>query len=62
MKIAVEDLRFGSKKRAYDRLLVKSSCSRRLKCIGDASTIYAWDDYQEQHWQWAVVWINLSLE
>jgi hypothetical protein len=27
-------------KRAYERLLMKSSCSRRPQCIGDARTQY----------------------
>ena len=35
----------GTMKRAYENLL-KSSCSRRSQCIGDASTI---DDHQNSN-------------
>jgi hypothetical protein len=34
-----KELRLNIIKRAYDRLLVKYSCSRRLKDTGDASTM-----------------------
>ena len=34
-----KELRLGTIKRAYERLLVKPSCSRRPQCIGDANTM-----------------------
>ena len=34
-----KELRLGAMKRAYERLLVKPSFSRKLQCIGDASTM-----------------------
>jgi hypothetical protein len=37
-------------KRAYERLLVKHSYSRRHQCFGDASTI---NDQQEQQQEWS---------
>jgi hypothetical protein len=37
-------------KRAYERLLVKPSYSRRQQCFGDASTM---NDHQEQQQQWS---------
>ena len=37
-------LRLGTMKRAYERLLVKSSCIGRLQHIGNA---VPWDDHQE---------------
>jgi hypothetical protein len=35
----LKDLRLGTMKRAYDKLLVKPSCIGRLQQIGDASTV-----------------------
>jgi hypothetical protein len=32
-------LRVGTMKKAYERLMVKLSCSGSSRCIGDASTI-----------------------
>ena len=37
-------------KRAYERLLVKPSYSRKQQCFGDASTM---NDHQEQQQQWS---------
>ena len=52
-----KDLRLGTMKRAYERLLVKPSCSGRPQCIGDASTM-GWSPRTAV----AVECINLSLD
>jgi hypothetical protein len=44
-------------KKAYERLLVKSSYSGRQQCFGDANTM---NDHQEQQHQWSTG--NWSLE
>jgi len=51
-----KDLRIGTIKRAYERLLVRPSCSIRTQCIGDASTM-GWSPRTAA----AMEWINLSL-
>jgi hypothetical protein len=38
-KGSCKDMMLGTMKRAYGRLLVKPSCSRRQQCFGDASTM-----------------------
>jgi hypothetical protein len=41
-------------KRAYERLLVKTSYSGREQCFGDASTM---NDHQEEQQQWSTgIW------
>ena len=52
-----KDLKLGTMKRAYERLLVKPSCRGRPQCTGDASTM-GWPPRTAA----AVKWINLSLE
>jgi hypothetical protein len=44
-----KELSLGIIKRACERLLVKSSCSRRPQCVGDVSTMG--DAHQEQQQQ-----------
>jgi hypothetical protein len=39
-----KNFKLGTMKKAYEKLLVITSCSRRAQFIGDAST---WDDLQE---------------
>ena len=39
LKGSCKKLRFGTMKRAYERLLMKPSCSGRPQYIGDVSTI-----------------------
>ena len=52
-----KDLRLGTMKRVYERLLVKHSRSGRPQCIGDASTM-GWSPRTAA----TVEWIILSLE
>jgi hypothetical protein len=56
LKRHVKELRLGTIKRTYERLLVKPSCSERSHCIGDASTM-GWPPRIAA----AVEWINVSL-
>jgi hypothetical protein len=53
----VKDLRLGTMKRAYERLLVKPSWSGIPQCIGDVSTMGC-----SPRTATIGKWINLSLE
>ena len=48
--VHVKELRLGTMKRAYERLLVKPSCSGRQQCFGDASTMNDHQEEQQQQW------------